>query len=118
MAKISTLDRRSYAKLSFEAEMPNLLAIQLESFEEFLQADIPSEKRKHIGLQRVFTEIFPVSDIRENYLVEFVRYSIGKPRYSIHECQDRKRTYAVQLKATRRLISYRQNEDEEGGKDL
>ncbi len=117
MAKISTLDRRSYAKLSFEAEMPNLLAIQLESFEEFLQADLPHDKRKHIGLQRVFTEIFPVSDIRENYLVEFVRYSIGKPRYSIHECQDRNMTYAVPLKATLRLISYEQNE-EEGVRDL
>ncbi len=118
MAKISTLDRRSYAKLSFEAEMPNLLAIQLESFEEFLQAEIPHDKRKHIGLQRVFTEIFPVSDIRENYLVEFVRYSIGKPRYSIHECQDRNMTYAVPLKATLRLISYEQAEDEAGVRDL
>ena len=114
MAKISTLDRRSYAKLSFEAEMPNLLAIQLESFEEFLQAEIPHDKRKHIGLQRVFTEIFPVSDIRENYLVEFVQYSIGKPRYSIDECQDRNMTYAVPLKATLRLISYEQTEDEAG----
>ncbi|MCC6964471.1 MAG: DNA-directed RNA polymerase subunit beta [candidate division Zixibacteria bacterium] len=97
-----------------EPEMPNLLAIQLESFEEFLQADLSSDKRKKIGLQRVFEEIFPVSDIRENYTVEFVKYSIGKPRYSIQECQDRNMTYAVPLKATLRLISYEQPEEEEG----
>ncbi len=114
MAKVSTLNRRSYGKLTMEPEMPNLLAIQLESFEEFLQADLPSEKRKKMGLQRVFEEIFPVSDIRENYTVEFVKYSIGKPRYSIQECQDRNMTFAVPLKATLRLISYEQPEVEEG----
>ncbi len=114
MAKVSTLNRRSYGKLTMEPEMPNLLAIQLESFEEFLQADLPNERRKKIGLQRVFEEIFPVSDIRENYTVEFVKYSIGKPRYSIQECQDRNMTFAVPLKATLRLISYEQLEEEEG----
>ncbi len=117
MAKVSTLNRRSYGKLSLEPEMPNLLAIQLESFDEFLQADFPHEKRKHIGLQRVFKEIFPVSDIRENYTVEFVKYAIGKPRYSISECQDRNMTYAVPLKATLRLISYEQPQEGEEGKE-
>lgn len=111
MAKIKPLHRRSYAKLSFEAEMPNLLAIQLDSYEKFLQKDIPPDKREPLGLQKVFKEIFPVSDIRENYMVEFVKYSFSKPRYTISECQDRNMSFAVPLKATLRLIAYEQPED-------
>ncbi len=113
MAKVKTLDRRSYAKLSFEAEMPNLLAIQLDAFAEFLQKETPPEQRKNVGLQRVFNDIFPVTDIRENYAVEFVKYTLGMPRYTVEECQDRNMTYAVPLKATLRLVSYEQIEGEE-----
>jgi DNA-directed RNA polymerase subunit beta len=93
--------------------MPNLLEVQLKSFEEFLQADVSPDKRVLFGLQRVFTEVFPVSDIRENYMVEFVKYSLGKPRYTISECQDRNMTYAVPLKATLRLVSYEVPEEGE-----
>ncbi len=113
MAKVTPLERRSYAKLSFEAEMPNLLEVQLKSFEEFLQSDVPPDKREDFGLHRVFSEVFPVSDIRENYMVEFVKYSLGKPRYTISECQDRNMTFAVPLKATLRLIAYEQPEEGE-----
>jgi DNA-directed RNA polymerase subunit beta len=91
--------------------MPNLLAIQLDSYEKFLQKDIPPDKREPLGLQKVFKEIFPVSDIRENYMVEFVKYSFSKPRYTIAECQDRNMSHAVPLKATLRLIAYEQPED-------
>ena len=64
------------------------------------------DKRQYYGLQRVFGEVFPASDIRENYSVEFVRYSLGKPRYTIAECQDRNMTFAVPLKATLRLLAF------------
>jgi len=106
LAKITPLQRRSYAKLSFEAQMPNLLEVQVKSYEEFLQADVQPDKRQYFGLQRVFGEVFPVSDIRENYSVEFVKYSLGKPRYTIPECQDRNMTFAVPLKATLRLLAF------------
>ncbi len=115
MAKITPLQRHSYGKLTFEAEMPDLLAVQLDSFRQFLQAEVEPGKRDHSGLQKVFLDIFPVSDIRENYSVEFVRYTLGKPRYSVTECQDRNMTFAVPLKATLRLISYDQEGNEKEG---
>jgi DNA-directed RNA polymerase subunit beta len=113
LAKITPLQRRSYAKLSFEAQMPNLLEVQLKSYEEFLQAQVQPEKRQYFGLQRVFGEVFPVSDIRENYSVEFVKYTLGKPRYTIPECQDRNMTFAVPLKATLRLLAFEVPEEGE-----
>ena len=111
MAKVKPLNRRSYAKLEFAAKMPDLLAVQLDSFREFLQADKDPDQRENIGLQKVFTDIFPVSDIRENYSVEFVRYTLGKPRYSVTECQACNMTFSVPLKAALRLISYEKEED-------
>jgi DNA-directed RNA polymerase subunit beta len=114
LAKVKPLDRHSYAKLSFETEMPDLLAVQIDSFNDFLQSDKEPAKREIYGLQKVFTDIFPVSDIRENFSVEFVRYTLGKPRYSVTECQDRNMTFAVPLKATLRLISYDHERNDKG----
>jgi DNA-directed RNA polymerase subunit beta len=85
--------------------MPNLLDVQLQSFDYFLQLGVPPEKRKNQGLQRIFSEIFPISDIHENFSLEFVRYTVGKPRYTVHECQERNMTYSGTLKATLRLIA-------------
>ena len=84
--------------------MPNLLEVQLKSYREFLQIDVDPEKRANKGLQSVFNTIFPISDVRENYSLEFVRYSLGTPRYTVLECLERNMSYAAPLKATLRLV--------------
>jgi len=97
--------RRSYARIRRGGEMPNLLDVQLESYAAFLQPDVPPEKRKKEGLQEIFLSVFPINDVHENFLLEFVQYHVGRPRYSLSECKERNMTYAAPLKATLRLIS-------------
>jgi len=86
-------------------EIPHLLSHQLKAFEEFLQANTPPEKRKNIGLQEVFNEIFPVESIDGKYRLEFISYSLGRPRYSPQECRRRSLTYSVPLRVLFRLIT-------------
>jgi len=104
LAKVREIERKSYSKLREVLDVPNLLEVQKESFREFLQAEIEPEKRKNVGLQAVFNETFPLTDVHENYSLEFVKYILGTPRYSIKECQERNMTYAAPLKATLRLV--------------
>ncbi|MBL8029522.1 MAG: hypothetical protein JNL74_24090, partial [Fibrobacteres bacterium] len=87
--------RTSYSKVRNSAEMPYLLSIQIESFKDFLQADVKPSARKNVGLQAVFNEAFPISDVKGNFSLEFVEYSLGVPKYSIEECKDRDMTYSV-----------------------
>jgi DNA-directed RNA polymerase subunit beta len=94
----------SFAKLGGTLDMPDLLAVQKESFAHLLQADIAPEKRDNDGLQAVFQDVFPITDVKENYSLEFVKYSIGEPKYTVDECQERDQTVAAPLKATLRLV--------------
>ena len=98
------ITRRNYSKLPYFIDMPNLLAVQIDSFKAFLQANMPIVDRKNQGLQAVFLDIFPITDIHENFSLEFVEYMLGEPKYSIRECQERGMTYAIPLKATLRLV--------------
>lgn len=107
MARKKTVERLDYGTINDAAEMPNLLDIQLESYNVFLQADTPPEKRVDQGLQQIFNEVFPITDINENFSLEFVNYQLGTPRYSIDECRDRNMTFAAPLKATLRLVTCR-----------
>ena len=114
---IRSKERRSFSKIErdWDIQIPNLLDVQLESFRNFLQTDLEPLKRKNEGLQEVFNSVFPISDAREYFSLEFVRYDLGEPKYSVDECQERDLTYSVPLKATLRL---RVREDtEEGHKD-
>ncbi|MCK4384890.1 MAG: DNA-directed RNA polymerase subunit beta [candidate division Zixibacteria bacterium] len=104
MAKIKKIQRRSFSKFKCVVEPPNFLEVQLRSFREFLQLDVSPEKREDKGLQAVFKTVFPISDVRENYSLEFVKYMLGTPRYTIRECQDRNMSYSAPLKATLRLV--------------
>ena len=96
-------DRQSFGTIQEVVEYPDLLNVQLESFEHFLQERVTPAKRKNKGLQQVFLQNFPITDTRENYLLEFVEYYVEKPKYSVRECQERGLTYAVPLKAKLRL---------------
>jgi DNA-directed RNA polymerase subunit beta len=95
--------RKTFSKISSAVEIPDLLDIQIKSFREFLQDDVPPGKRMLQGLQEVFLSLFPISDSRENYLLEFVEYYVDSPKYSVEECRERGVTHAVPLKAKLRL---------------
>ena len=97
--------------------MPNLLDVQLRSFEKLVEQDVDLKEQWDFGLDRVFAEIFPISDVNENFTLEYVAASLGDPKYSVEECIERDMTYAAPLKATLRLVVWeRPEEDGEGEK--
>jgi DNA-directed RNA polymerase beta subunit len=108
----------SFAKLTSGMDMPNLLDVQLRAFQTLLQTDAAAQEREDVGLERVFNEIFPISDVNGNFSLEFVRYSLGEPKYDIAECMERDMTYAAPLKATLRLIVWEDVGDERRPKDI
>ncbi len=95
--------RISFSRIPSIIEYPNLMDIQLKSFEQFLQEHVQPAERKSEGLQTVFENIFPITDSRGNYELQFVEYYLDKPKYDVRECQERGVTYAVPLKAKMRL---------------
>ncbi|MDH7515222.1 MAG: DNA-directed RNA polymerase subunit beta, partial [Bacteroidota bacterium] len=101
--------RYTFGRIPQVIDYPNFLDVQRESYEQFLQERVPPQERKPIGLQQVFLTNFPITDARENYILEFVEYYIEKPKYSVAECQERGLTYAVPLKARLRLSSKTDN---------
>lgn len=101
-----------FGKISSAVDVPDLLNVQIDSFNRFLQADVPPHRRKKMGLQAVFEANFPIMDARENFLLEFVEYYVEKPKYSVVECQERGLTYAVPLKAKLRLSSKKEGSKE------
>src|ERR671919_347503 len=103
----------SFGKLEQGMDMPHLLDIQVRAFEALLQLDAAAHDREDIGLERVFKDLFPITDVHENYSLEFVRYSLGEPKYSVEECIERDMTYSAPLKATLQLVV---NEDVNGAK--
>ncbi|MBC7185622.1 MAG: hypothetical protein H5U38_01165 [Calditrichaeota bacterium] len=103
MANVAQVTRKSFSKIASAIELPDLLDVQLKSFDEFLQPNVPPDKRLNQGLQAVFQSVFPIIDSRENFRLDFVEYYVERPRYSVEECQERGVTYAVPLKAKLRL---------------
>ena len=93
----------SFAKLPSVMPMPHLLDIQTAAFSALL-APADATAGADVGLERVFREVFPISDVNGNYSLEFVRFSLGEPKYSVEECIERDMTYSAPLKATLRLI--------------
>ena len=107
-----TNGRISFGRIPSVIEIPDLLNVQIDSFNRFLQAETPAHRRKKHGLQQVFETNFPIMDARENFLLEFVEYYVEKPKYSVVECQERGLTYAVPLKAKLRLSSKKEGSNE------
>lgn len=99
------IKRKSFAKLKEVYAMPHLLEVQLKSFEDFLQKDGSPEERQNTGLQEAFNEVFPIESFDQRFRLEFVSYTLGKPKYSIEECRRRGMTYASPLRANLRLIT-------------
>jgi DNA-directed RNA polymerase subunit beta len=100
----------SFAKLDQGMTMPHLLDIQTRAFESLLQLDAASQNREDIGLERVFKDLFPISDVHENFSLEFKSYALGEPKYSVAECIERDMTYSAPLKATLQLLVFETTE--------
>ena len=103
----------SFAHLDPAMAMPNLLDVQRKAFDALLETATDEESQRDYGLEQVFNEIFPSTDSKKNFMLEYVSYSLGEPKYSVEECMERDMTYGAPLKATLRLVI---NEDVEGEK--
>ncbi len=87
--------RKSFAKRPAVQYVPFLLATQLESYAQFLQADTPMSQRKNEGLQAAFHSIFPISSHNQMARLEFGGFNLGDPPFDVKECQQRGLTYCV-----------------------
>ena len=102
--------RKNFGRISAVAPMPNLIEVQKNSYDQFLQVDVPKETRVG-GLQEVFRSVFPITDFSERGTLEFVNYEFEEPKYDVEECQQRGMTYSAPLKVTLRLVVWDIDED-------
>ncbi|MGY8919814.1 MAG: DNA-directed RNA polymerase subunit beta [Flavobacteriales bacterium] len=100
---IKTNQRINFSSISNQIEYPDFLDIQIKSFQDFFQLETKSEERGDEGLYKTFMENFPITDTRNQFVLEFLDYFVDPPRYSIQECIERGLTYSVPLKARLRL---------------
>ena len=105
------MNQISFAKLETGMDMPHLLDIQTRAFESLLQLDAAQQEREDVGLERVFKDLFPITDVHENFSLEFVRYGLGEPKYTVAECIERDMTYSAPLKATLQLVIFEDTGD-------
>jgi DNA-directed RNA polymerase subunit beta len=103
--------RKMFGRIHEVAEMPNLIEVQKQSYDQFLMVEEPEGGRQDEGLQAVFRSVFPIKDFGERAQLEFVRYAFDPPKYDVEECQQRGMTYAAPLKVTLRLIVFDVNEE-------
>jgi DNA-directed RNA polymerase subunit beta len=105
--------RRYFGRLPTGVPMPNLIEVQKNSYDLFLQRRVRPEERPTSGLQAVFKSVFPIKDFSERGTLEFVKYEFEEPKYDVEECQQRGMTYSAPLKVTLRLVVW--DVDEETG---
>jgi DNA-directed RNA polymerase subunit beta len=103
--------RKSFGRIGDAAPMPNLIQVQKDSYEQFLQRRIKPADRVNEGLEAVFRSVFPITDFTETAVLEFVSYEFEEPKYDVDECQQRDMTYAAPLKVTLRLAVFEVDED-------
>ncbi|MBM3580188.1 MAG: DNA-directed RNA polymerase subunit beta, partial [Alphaproteobacteria bacterium] len=109
----NSLFRKNFGNAGSKEAIPNLIALQKESYARFLQADVSHEKRENVGIQSVFNSFFPLSDSAGRVTVEFLSYSLGKSRYEAEECFSAGRTFSAPLHAQLRLVLWHQEEGNE-----
>ncbi|MEC7872471.1 MAG: DNA-directed RNA polymerase subunit beta, partial [Candidatus Neomarinimicrobiota bacterium] len=103
-------DRISFEKTKSEIQFPDLLAVQIDAFQSFIQEHEPEDERLNIGLEEVFKSVFPLEDSHKNYVLEYKSYFLGLAKYTAEECMDRGLTFSVPLKV--RLVLHITNEDD------
>lgn len=105
--------RYNFGKIPEVCAIPNLIEIQTKSFEEFLQFGVPKSRRKNVGLEEVFQEVFPIDSYDGKHKLEYVSYSLGKPKYTLEECHKKGATFSVPLKIKVRLKSPKDTKEQE-----
>ncbi len=110
--------RKDFGKLPHVMDVPFLLAIQLDSYRKFTQANLPPEARLDIGLHAAFKSVFPIVSYSGSAALEYVSYVLGKPAFDVTECQSRGITYAVPLRVKVRLIIYDKESSNKAIKDI
>src|SRR3954465_11279246 len=116
MSDLSTAKKRirkSFGRIPEVTEMPNLIEVQRQSYETFLQMHVQAGVRELLGLEEVFRSIFPIKDFADRAALDFVKYELEEPKYDVDECHQRGMTYAAPLRVTLRLIVW--DIDEETG---
>ena len=106
--------RKSFGRLAEVTPMPNLIEVQKKSYDAFLQEGVDVKDRSVVGLQEVFSGVFPIKDFSERSQLEFVKYHLEAPKYDTEECQQRGITYGAPLKVTLRLVVWDIDEDKIG----
>jgi len=97
--------RKHFTEVKRIIDIPNLIDIQKNSYRRFLQADLIPGNRQNIGLEAVFRSVFPIRDFAETCSLEYVSYSLGKPKYDVDECHQRGMTFASPIKVKVRLVT-------------
>jgi DNA-directed RNA polymerase subunit beta len=103
----------SFAKLPEGLEPPDLVEVQKRSYTDFLQLEIPKNKRQNTGLNAAFLETFPIENPDKTYRLEFIHYLLGKPRYTVSECLRNGLSYAAPLKVKLRLNGPKETKEQE-----
>ncbi|MCY4489446.1 MAG: DNA-directed RNA polymerase subunit beta [Deltaproteobacteria bacterium] len=96
--------RRDFGRIKKIIDLPYLIEIQKNSYDLFLQRDVPEDQRQDIGLQAVFKSVFPIKDFNDTASLEYVNYSLGEPKYDVDECHERGMNFAAPLKVTVQLV--------------
>ncbi|MBU2646786.1 DNA-directed RNA polymerase subunit beta, partial [bacterium] len=102
--------RVDFGKIEVILEPPPLLQIQKDSYNRFLQKDVPPESRENFGWEAVFQSVFPISDFGGTCTLEYVSYRLGEPKYDEAECKIRGVTYAAPVRVSLRLIIWEKDE--------
>lgn len=105
LSKVGRLNL-DFSRIKKILNVPDLIALQKESYARFLQKDVPPEKRENVGIQGVFNSVFPIKSYNEQLVLQFENYSFGDPKYDVEECLERGFTYAAPLKVSVRLEAY------------
>jgi DNA-directed RNA polymerase subunit beta len=109
--------RKDFGKSQSILQVPYLLATQMDSYRDFLQADVPAAARKEVGLQEVFRSLFPMESYSGNASLDFVSYRLEKPVFDVVECRQRGLTYCAGLRVRLRLALY-EKDDSTGAKRI
>jgi len=96
--------RRDFGRIKKIIDLPYLIEIQKNSYDLFLQREVPEDQRQDIGLQAVFKSVFPIKDFNDTASLEYVSYSLGEPKYDVDECHERGMNFAAPLKVTVQLV--------------
>ena len=106
LANQGIIPRKSFSKIPLTIEIPDLVEVQRKSYDEFLQAGTPPERREEKGLHAALKSVFPIGDYNNTALLEFSNYALGTPKYDVRECLEQGMTFAAPLKLRVRLVVF------------